>query len=276
MTGRLVLCGTPIGHLGDASPRLAEVLGQAEVVFAEDTRRARVLLDHLGVTTVPRSYFAGNEASRRARLALLLEQGATVALLADAGMPTVCDPGFSAVREARRVGAAVSVVPGPSAVVAALAVSGLPSERFAFEGFLPRKGGQRARRLEELAAESRTIVLFSPTARVRADLSSLAAVLGGGRHMTVARELTKAHEEVWSGTLEEAVAEWQRRSPRGEFTLVIAGWPGSTTPMGHAVAEVEARKADGEPMSQAVRTVADALGLGRRSLYEAVLKELRS
>lgn len=276
MTGRLVLCGTPIGHLGDASPRLGEVLGQADVVFAEDTRRARVLLDHLGVATVPQSYFAGNEAGRRARLALWLEQGATVALLADAGMPTVCDPGFSAVREARRVGAAVSVVPGPSAVVAALAVSGLPSERFAFEGFLPRKGGERSRRLEELAAESRTIVLFSPTARVRADLSSLATVLGGGRRVTVVRELTKAHEEVWSGTLEEAEAEWQRRPPRGEFTLVIAGWPGSTTPMGHAVAEVAARKAEGEPMSQAVRTVADALGLGRRALYEAVLKERRS
>lgn len=272
MTGRLVLCGTPIGHLGDASPRLSEVLEEADVIFAEDTRRARVLLDHLGVATTPQSYFAGNEASRSTRLANLLESDATVALLADAGMPSVCDPGFTAVRVARRVGAEVSVVPGPSAVVAALAVSGLPSERFAFEGFLPRKGGERSRRLEEIAGESRTIVLFSATARVGADLLSLATVLGGARQVTVARELTKAHEEVWSGTLEGAVAEWGRRAPRGEFTLVIAGWPGSTTPMEHAVAEVIARKADGEPMSQAVRAVADGLGLGRRSLYEAVLK----
>ena len=272
MTGRLVLCGTPIGHLGDASPRLAEILGEADVIFAEDTRRARVLLDHLGVITMPQSYFAGNEASRLGRLAVLLEAGATVALLADAGMPTVCDPGFTAVRVARRMGAPVSVVPGPSAVVAALAVSGLPSERFTFEGFLPRKGGERSRRLEEIAGESRTIVLFSPTARVRADLSSLAAVLGGERKVTVVRELTKAHEEVWSGTLGEAVTEWRHRAPRGEFTLVIAGWPGSTTPMEHAVGEVMARKAEGEPMSEAVRTVAGGLGLGRRSLYEAVLR----
>ena len=275
MTGRLVLCATPIGHLGDASQRLADVLEEADVIFAEDTRRARVLLDHLGVITRPQSYFAGNEAARARRLAVLLEAGATVVLLADAGMPTVCDPGFTAVRVARRMGAVISVVPGPSAVVAALAVSGLPSERFAFEGFLPRKGGERSRRLEQIAGESRTIVLFSPTARVRADLSALAAVLGGGRQVAVVRELTKAHEEVWSGTLEGALAEWTGRAPRGEFTLVIAGWPGSTTPMEHAVGEVMMRTGDGEPMSEAVRTVAEGLGLGRRALYEAVLRKLR-
>lgn len=276
MTGRLVLCATPIGHLGDASPRLAEVLGRADAIFAEDTRRARVLLDHLDVATTPQSYFTGNEGRRLRRLTMLLEAGATVALLADAGMPTVCDPGFSAVRVARRIGAEVSVVPGPSAVVGALAVSGLPSERFAFEGFLPRKGGERSRRLEQIAGEKRTVVLFAPTARVRDDLSSLAEALGGGRSVTVVRELTKAHEEVWSGTLEGAVAEWSRRTPRGEFTLVVAGWPGAKTPMEHAVGEVMERKADGETMSEAVRTVADGLGLGRRSLYEAVLSELRS
>ena len=270
-----MLCATPIGHLGDASSRLAEALEEADVLFAEDTRRARVLLDHLGVVAVPLSYFAGNEENRVRRMEVLLEGGATVALLSDAGMPTVCDPGYAAVLAARKIGAEVSVVPGPSAVVAALAVSGLPADRFAFEGFLPRKGGERSRRLEEMAAESRTIVLFSPTARVRADLSSLAAALGGGREVTVVRELTKAHEEVWSGTLEGAVAEWRRRAPRGEFTLVIAGWPGSTTPMEYAVDEVMTRKAGGEPMSGAVRTVADGLGLRRRSLYEAVLKELR-
>ena len=275
MSGRLVLCGTPIGNLGDASPRLAAALAEADVIFAEDTRRARVLLGHLGVTNTLESYFAGNESRRRGRLAGLLRAGATVALLADAGMPTVCDPGFTAVLEAQRVGAAVSVVPGPSAVVAALAVSGLPSERFAFEGFLPRKGGERTRRVEEIAAESRTVVLFSPTVRVRADLETLAAALGGERQITVVRELTKVHEEVWSGTLEGAVAEWSRRDPRGEFTLVVAGWPGPTTPIEHAVREVLERKAQGEPMSGAVRTVADGLGLGRRPLYEAALKELR-
>ena len=266
------MCGTPIGHLGDASPRLAGTLEAADAIFAEDTRRARVLLDHLGVSTRPESYFAGNESRRSARLAWLLEQGATVALISDAGMPAVADPGLTAVRVARRVGADVSVVPGPSALVAALAVSGLASERFVFEGFLPRKGRDRVKRLEVLAAEARTIVLFSATARVTTDLSALAGILGGDRRITVARELTKAHEEVWSGTLAQAIGEWTRRNPRGEFTLVVEGWPGSATPMETAVREVMDRVAEGDPMSEAVRRVADGLGLGRRALYEAALK----
>ena len=156
--GRLVLCGTPIGHLGDASARLAEELAAADAIFAEDTRRARVLLNHLGVSGRPESYFAGNEARRAGRLARLLEAGATVALISDAGMPAVADPGLSAVRAALDAGARVSVVPGPSAVVAALAVSGLASDRFVFEGFLPRKGRERSARLEGLAAEARTVV----------------------------------------------------------------------------------------------------------------------
>ena len=273
MGGRLFLCGTPIGHLGDASPRLARVLGKADVIFAEDTRRARVLLDHLGVGARPESYFSGNEARRSARLARLLEAGATVALITDAGMPAVADPGLSAVRAARRAGASVSVVPGPSAVVAALAVSGLASERFVFEGFLPRKGRERAERLEVLAAEVRTMVLFSAPSRAVSDLSALSETLGGDRRATVARELTKAHEEVWSGTLGEAAEEWSRRTPRGEFTLVVEGRTGSIPPMAAAVREVEARMAGGAPMSAAVRKVAEGLGIGRRALYEAVLRE---
>ena len=275
MGGLLVLCGTPIGHLGDASPRLAGALGTADVIFAEDTRRARILLNHLGVTTRPESYFSGNESQRSGRLARLLEEGSTVALISDAGMPAVADPGLTAVRVARSVGATVSVVPGPSAPVAALAVSGLASERFVFEGFLPRKGRERSERLEALAAEARTIVLFSATARVTGDLSVLAGSLGGDRRVTVARELTKANEEVWSGTLAEAVDEWTRRRPRGEFTLVVEGWPGSVTPMEAAIREVKDRVGDGERMSDAVRRVADGLGLGRRTLYESVLKKVR-
>ena len=221
----------------------------------------------------PESYFAGNESRRSGRLAGLLGEGVTVALISDAGMPAVADPGLTAVQVAHRVGAEVSVVPGPSAVVAAVAVSGLAAERFVFEGFLPRKGRERSKRLEDLAAEARTIVVFSATARVTEDLSALAGTLGGERRITVARELTKAHEEVWSGTLDEAVKEWRRREPRGEFTLVVEGWPGSATPMEAAISEVADRRSHGEPMSEAVRTVADGLGLGRRSLYEAVLRQ---
>ncbi len=273
MTGRLVLCATPIGHLGDASPRLAEALAEADVILSEDTRRARVLLDHLGVETRPESYHAGNEAGRSARLEQLLEDGASVALISDAGTPAVADPGLSAVRIARRVGAEVSVIPGPSAVVAALAVSGLPSERFVFEGFLPRKGKERSECLATLVAEVRTVVLFSATARVAQDLSALAAALGGDRIITVSRELTKAHEEVWSGTLGEAAAEWSRRRPRGEFTLVVQGSPGRVTPIEGAVGEINARIEAGEPMSEAVRRVADGLGMSRRTLYEAVLRQ---
>ena len=273
MTGRLVLCATPIGHLGDASPRLAEALGSADVVLAEDTRRARVLLDHLGVAARPESYHAGNEASRSGRLAQLLGQGASVVLISDAGTPAVADPGFSAVRIAHEVGARVSIVPGPSAVVAALAVSGLPSERFVFEGFLPRKGAGRNARLAALVAEPRTMVVFSATARVVEDLSALAETLGRDRRVTISRELTKAHEEVWSGALGEAVEEWSFRRPRGEFTLVVEGSSGPVTPIEGAVREVTARIDQGEPMSEAVRRVAAGLGLSRRTLYEAVLRE---
>ncbi len=272
MTGRLVLCATPIGHLGDASPRLADALAEADVILSEDTRRARVLLDHLGVGTRPESYHAGNEADRSVRLAHLLEEGASVALISDAGTPAVADPGLSAVRIARRVGAEVSVIPGPSAVVAALAVSGLPSERFVFEGFLPRRGKERSARLSALVAEIRTIVLFSAKARVVQDLSALAGALGDDRRITISRELTKAHEEVWSGTLGEAVEEWSRRRPLGEFTLVVQGSPGRATPIEMAVGEINARIEGGEPMSEAVRRVADGLGMSRRTLYEAVLR----
>lgn len=270
--GQLVLCGTPIGHLDDTSKRLADTLAGADIVFAEDTRRARVLLDHLGVATRPESYFAGNESAKAARLADLLRSGATVALICDAGMPTVADPGLSAVRVAERVDARISVVPGPSAVVAALAISGLPADRFVFEGFIPRRGSRRSRRLEEIAAEARTIVLFSAPSRLLSDLNALAGSLGADRKVAICRELTKLHEEIWTGTLEQAVGEWAGRRPRGEFTLVVDGYAGSGTPMEAALGEVIDRCARGQPMSEAVRQVADGLGIGRRALYQAAIR----
>lgn len=174
MPGTLILCATPIGNLGDAPPRLGEALTSASVVYAEDTRRSRVLLRHLGVDRPLRSFFVGNEATRSEELAGRLQRGETVALVTDAGTPAVADPGFTAVRAAIEVGAEVTVVPGPSAVTAALAVSGLPTDRFVFEGFLPRSGKERRSRLESLAVESRTTILFAAAGRLVDDHAILA------------------------------------------------------------------------------------------------------
>ncbi len=276
MSGRLVLCGTPIGNLGDASPRLRAALESADVIFAEDTRRSRVLFAELGVDKQVRSYFVGNERSRVAELGRQLAAGRTVALVTDAGMPAISDPGVSAVREARRVGAAVVVVPGPSAVTAALSASGLPGDRFVFEGFLPRKGAARSHRLLELAREERTIVLFSTARRVAEDLSNLADTLGRDRQLAVCRELTKRYEEVWWGTLGEALDRLEEVAPRGEFTIVLHGAQPSEPALGPAVREVAARMERGEAMAAAVREVADEMGVRRRRLYQAVLSAVRS
>jgi 16S rRNA (cytidine1402-2'-O)-methyltransferase len=273
MAGTLVLCGTPIGNLGDVSSRLAEVLGSADVVFAEDTRRSGTLLRHLGVERPMRSYFAGNEARRATELRERLERGESVALVTDAGMPTVSDPGLSAVRIARSVGATISVVPGPSAVTAALAVSGLPSDRFVFEGFLPRKGRDRRTRLDALADESRTIVIFSAPSRVAGDLADLARVLGAHRAVAVTRELTKLHEEVFHGALEDAARRWPvDGTALGEFTLVVAGAEPAAMDPGLLLEEVDAEQARGASRSDAVRAVAARHGVSRRRLYDAAIR----
>jgi 16S rRNA (cytidine1402-2'-O)-methyltransferase len=268
----LAVCATPIGNLGDAPPRLADILDGADVVMAEDTRRAKVLLDALGVGTPVLSYFVGNEAERAEEVARRLSAGETVALLTDAGTPAISDPGLSAVRAARGVGARVTVVPGPSAVTAILSVSGLPSERFVFEGFLPRKGAERRGRLELLAREERTTVFFSAPSRLVDDLSDLTDALGGGRPLVVGRELTKLHEEIWFGTLDGALAEWGERRPRGEFTLVLGGAAPVEISLADAIAEVRRRVDGGEPLSAVVRDVAQVTGLRRRVLYEASLR----
>jgi len=221
-SGTLVLCATPIGNLGDASPRLREALAGAAVGYAEDTRRSAKLLNALGVSLPLRSFFVGNEAVRVGELAERLRRGETVALLTDAGVPAISDPGFLAVRAALEQGARITIIPGPSAVTAALAVSGFPSERFVFDGYLPRSAGARSRRLQALATESRTIVLFASPFRLGRELEALTAALGGDRRVLVARELTKLHEELWRGSLAEASQHWQQTKPRGEFTLVIA------------------------------------------------------
>lgn len=266
MPGCLILCSTPIGNLGDASPRLAEALRTADVVFAEDTRRARILLAEVGANPPVRSYFVGNEADRAAELSERLGAGSTVALITDAGTPGVADPGVSAVSVARAVGAVVTVVPGPSAVTAALAASGFPADAFVFEGFPPRK--ERSRFFARLAGESKTIVLFTSPHRVRSDLADLSAHLGADRRVCVTRELTKKFEEIWWGTLGEAAMAWGERDPKGEFTLVIAGAPRVAGDLEVAVGHAGESMAAGMSRSEAARSAAAEFGLTKREIYD--------
>jgi 16S rRNA (cytidine1402-2'-O)-methyltransferase len=274
MPGRLVLCATPIGNLGDASERLRTTLREADRLYAEDTRRTATLLRHLGIERASRSYFAGNEAQRAGELAAHFAAGETVALVTDAGTPAISDPGISAVRAAIAAGAAVTIVPGPSAVVAALAVSGLPSERFAFEGYLPRKGKARRERLADLSVERRTTVVFAVPSRLGADLVDLASACGGDRPTVVVRELTKVHEEVWRGSLGEAVSAWSDGAePRGEFTLVIGGASVAPDRPESLLPEVRAAMARGAAASRAVREVAERFGVSRRALYDAYVRD---
>src|SRR5689334_20345590 len=217
--GVLVLAGTPIGRVDDASPRLVAALGRADVVAAEDTRRLRRLATDLDVTVTGRvvSYFEGNEAARTSDLVEALLAGEEVVLVTDAGMPSVSDPGYRLVAAAVEAGVRVTAVPGPSAVLTALAVSGLPVDRFCFEGFLPRKAGERSRRLAGLAEEQRTLVFFEAPHRTEVALRALAEAFGDERRGAVCRELTKTHEEVRRGALVE-LADWAAEGIRGEVT----------------------------------------------------------
>ncbi|MEN8233731.1 MAG: 16S rRNA (cytidine(1402)-2'-O)-methyltransferase [Actinomycetota bacterium] len=272
MTGRLILCATPIGNLDDASPRLGRTLAEADVVFAEDTRRTGKLLERLGISAELRSFFAGNEAQRAGELRSRLEQGETVALVSDAGMPGVSDPGVAAVRAARSAGAVISVIPGPSAVTSAIAVAGFGGDRFVFEGFLPRGGEARARRIKAAAGDTRPVVLFSAPGRVVKDFEDLAAAADGDRGIVVVREVTKLHEEIWHGTLAGAVRRWTEEvEPRGEFTLVIEPREEPAPDLWAALDVVHERIANGERLSTAVRDVADETGVSRRVLYDAAL-----
>ncbi len=271
MPGTLTLCGTPIGNLADLSERAAETLRTADVILAEDTRRTGRLLQHLGVSVPMKSFFAGNEKARLELLRRELEDGSSVVLVSDAGMPVVSDPGASAVEVAVDVGAAVHVVPGPSAVVTALVVSGFDGDRFVFDGFLPRKGRERAVAIERVAVEQRTVVLFAAPSRVAADLGDLAAV-DPERRVVVTRELTKMYEEIWRGSLVEAADHWSTQgTAKGEFTLVIEGAPERAISIDDALVAVSTLIAEGSSTSDAVRSVATDLGVSRRALYERVL-----
>jgi len=272
VTGRLIICATPIGNLDDASPRLQRTLADADVVFAEDTRRTRKLLERFGISVDLRSFFVGNEQERSSEIRSRLEQGETIALVSDAGMPAVSDPGVAAVRAAREAGAVISVVPGPSAVTSAIAVAGMGGDRFVFEGFLPRSGGERDERIRVTAADERPVVLFSAPSRFVKDLTDLAAVAGGERGVVVAREITKLHEEIWAGTLDAAITRWTAdTTPKGEFTIVIEPRPAATPDLPSALATVQERMDAGERLSNAVRDVAEITGVSRRVLYDAAL-----
>ncbi|MDQ3616396.1 MAG: 16S rRNA (cytidine(1402)-2'-O)-methyltransferase [Actinomycetota bacterium] len=274
MPGVLVLAATPIGRISDAPARLADELSTADVVAAEDTRRLRRLAAALGVQIRGRvvSYFEGNESARTPSLVEAIEAGERVLLVTDAGTPSVSDPGYRLVVAAVERGLLVTAVPGPSAVLTALAVSGLPVDRFCFEGFLPRKAGERSRRLLALETEQRTMVFFEAPHRTAAALSAMADGFGGNRRAAVCRELTKTHEEVRRAGL-ASLADWAARGVRGEVTIVVEGAGGRadvpTDPRSLA-ALVAQEEADGATRRDAIRDVAKQAGVPKRVVYDIV------
>ncbi|MEV6386334.1 16S rRNA (cytidine(1402)-2'-O)-methyltransferase [Streptomyces sp. NPDC051773] len=280
MTGILVLAGTPIGEIADAPPRLAQELAGADVVAAEDTRRLRRLTQALGVQPGGRivSYFEGNEAARTPELVEALVGGARVLLVTDAGMPSVSDPGYRLVAAAVEKDIRVTAVPGPSAVLTALALSGLPVDRFCFEGFPPRKAGERLARLREVAEERRTLVYFEAPHRLDATLAAMAEAFGAGRRAAVCRELTKTYEEVKRGSLGE-LAEWAAAGVRGEITVVVEGAPEKGPEELDAeelVRRVRVREEAGERRKEAIAAVAVEAGVPKREVFDAVVAAKRT
>jgi 16S rRNA (cytidine1402-2'-O)-methyltransferase len=273
--GILVVAGTPIGDVADAPPALGQELAAADVVAAEDTRKVWRLAGALGVRIEGRvvSYFDGNETARTPELVEALLSGARVLVVSDAGMPSVSDPGFRLVEAAVAAGVRVTVVPGPSAVLAALAVSGLPVDRFCFEGFLPRRAGERNRRLAALAAEPRTLVFFESRHRLAATLAAMRDAWGEQRRAAVCRELTKTHEEIRRGPLGELASWAADGGALGEITLVVAGAAAevSATTAAEAAALVAERIAAGAGRKDAIAAVARDSGLSKRAVYAAVV-----
>ncbi|HLM95321.1 MAG TPA: 16S rRNA (cytidine(1402)-2'-O)-methyltransferase [Acidimicrobiales bacterium] len=272
--GTLVLVSTPIGNLGDLSPRAVETLAQADLVCCEDTRRTRGLLTHAGLKGVRLLSLHGhNEMARVEAVLAQLAEGRTVAVVSDAGTPTVSDPGSRLVSAALAAGASVTTVPGPSAALAALVVSGLPTDRFCFEGFLPRRGADRRRRIEAVTGDARTVVLFEAPGRLAATLRDLLEACGPARRVVVARELTKLHEEVWRGALADACRTFAEREVRGEIVVVVAGDPESGRAPNDAdvVDALRGRLEAGDSLRDAAGTVAQSMGVSRRRAYDLAL-----
>jgi 16S rRNA (cytidine1402-2'-O)-methyltransferase len=282
--GEIVLAATPLGNRGDASARLREALASADVIAAEDTRRLRRLLADLEITPGGRieSFY---DATERERAPVLVDQalaGRRILVVSDAGMPTVSDPGYRLVALAIEAGVRVSVLPGPSAVLAALAVSGLPVDRFCFEGFLPRKSGERATRLAELAGEPRTMVFFEAPHRLHAMVTALVDSMGPDRRAAVCRELTKTYEEIKRGSLGE-LQDWSATEPRGEITVVVAGADASQRRVAAGldtaeewVAAVAGLEATGLDRKAAIASVAKEAAVPRRDVYAAVVSARRT
>jgi len=272
MSGILWLVGTPIGNLGDLSPRAAETLGAVDLVAAEDTRRTGRLLQGLGLKRPMISLFEGNERDRTEELLTRLRAGSDVAVVTDGGMPSVSDPGFRIVRACADEGIEVRVVPGPSAAIAALVVSGLATDRFAFEGFLPRKSGERMTRLDELRADPRTLVVFESPLRVKTLLRDVLVVFGD-RRVAIARELTKLHEEVRRGAVSEVLAELGDADLKGEVVVVIAG-AAEAEPIDIDACVSEARELvdGGMRKRDAARAVAERHRISANEVYRALLE----
>ena len=275
--GRLDVIATPIGNIGDLSPRALASLGAADLVLAEDTRRTAMLLGSCGISRPLLSLHDHNEGSRVESLLERLRQGAVLALVSDAGTPLLSDPGFLLVRAVAAAGITVRTIAGPSAVTAALAVAGLPTDRFVFEGFLPSRRGERQAAMARLAREPRTLVLFEAPHRIAATLQELAAEFGGGRAVVVARELTKVHESIYRGTLDELVVRAQQDPDmaRGEITLVIAGAPVVAGGDAALVARALPLLLRDLPPARAAAIAAQLSGVPRQLVYEQALRLAR-
>ncbi|MEJ1091304.1 16S rRNA (cytidine(1402)-2'-O)-methyltransferase [Microbacterium istanbulense] len=267
----IILAATPIGNLGDASRRLIEVLENAQVVAAEDTRTTQRLLQALKIENRPRliALHDHNEKQKAAEL-VALAADEDVVVVSDAGMPAVSDPGYGVVAAAVEAGVTVTAIPGPSAVLMALAISGLPTDRFTFEGFLPRKPGERRKVLRALAAEPRTMVFFESPSRLASALADMGEAFGVDRRIAVCRELTKLYEEVRRGTASELVT-WAEGGVKGEIVVVVEGAAPVEVSGDDALAQVQALVADGIRLKDAAAEVAAATGLSSRDLYQAAL-----
>ncbi len=269
--GALYVVGTPIGNLGDLSPRALETLSQADFIAAEDTRVTLKLLNHFGVKKPLFSYFEHNKATHGEQILRRLRDGETCALVSDAGMPAVSDPGEALIASCAAENIPVYVVPGPTAAVSALAVSGLPTGRFTFEGFLPVEKKARRQRLEALSREERTMILYEAPHKLVRTLEDLSEALGEDRPLALVRELTKVHEEVWRGTLSQALTRCRTDPPRGEFVLVLGG--GEPAPAGEALTLEEAvalarrRMEEGLSAADAAREAAQLTGRRKNEIY---------
>lgn len=278
-SGRIILAGVPIGNIGDATGRLQENLTEADIIAAEDTRKLHRLLSELVVHTSAKivSFYEHNEERKSQELVEAAQSGAKVVVVSDAGMPTISDPGYRLVTLATQAGVPVTVLPGPSAVLMSLALSGLPTDRFTFEGFLPRKNGERAALVQNLAAEQRTMVFFESPHRIADSLAALAEGFGVERKAALCRELTKTYEEVRRGSLQDLIDGVQSNPPRGEITLVVAGSPRAAEHDYQKYVGLVAELIDqGAKLKEAVAKVAAATGASKNILYETVLAERKA